>query len=55
MGYLSDAILNYVTLLGWSPKGDIAEQEFFTMEELIKVFDIDGISKSPSAFDMEKL
>lgn len=55
MGYLSDAILNYVTLLGWSPKGDIAEQEFFTMEELIQVFDIDGISKSPSAFDMEKL
>ena len=55
MGYLSDAILNYVTLLGWSPKGDIAEQEFFTMEELIQVFDIEGISKSPSAFDMEKL
>ena len=55
MGYLSDAVKNYVSLLGWSPRGEIAEQEFFTMEELCKAFDIGGISKSPSAFDMEKL
>ena len=55
MGYLSYAVLNYVALLGWSPRGEIAEQEFFTMDELIQVFDIAGISKSPSAFDLEKL
>ena len=55
MGYLSPAIVNYVTLLGWSPKGDIAEQEFFSMSELMDAFDIAGISKSPSAFSLEKL
>lgn len=55
MGYLSSAIVNYVTLLGWSPKGELAEQEFFSMPELIDAFDIAGISKSPSAFSMEKL
>lgn len=54
-GYLSHAVVNYVALLGWAPHGDIAEQEFFTMDELIAAFDIAGISKSPSAFDMEKL
>ena len=55
MGFISPAIVNYVTLLGWSPKGDIAEQEFFTMPELIAAFDIGGISKSPSAFSMDKM
>ena len=55
MGYLSPAIVNYVTLLGWSPKGELAEQEFFSMSELIDAFDIAGISKSPSAFSLEKL
>ena len=55
MGYLSSAIVNYVSLLGWSPKGELAEQEFFTMPELISAFDIAGISKSPSAFNLEKL
>ncbi len=54
-GYLSQAVVNYVALLGWAPHGDIAEQEFFTMDELVAAFDIAGISKSPSAFDMEKL
>ena len=54
-GYLSEAAANYVALLGWAPHGDIAEQEFFTMEQLIDAFDIAGISKSPSAFDMGKL
>jgi len=54
-GYLSQAVVNYVALLGWAPRGDIAEQEFFTMDELTAAFDIEGISKSPSAFDMEKL
>ena len=54
-GYLTDAILNYVTLLGWSPKGERSEQEIFTMEELVDAFDIAGISKSPAIFDIEKL
>ena len=52
MGYLSDAVLNYVALLGWSPGG---EQEIFSLQELIRVFDISGISKSPAIFDMTKL
>lgn len=55
MGYLSEAVKNYVSLLGWSPRGELAEQEFFDMGGLCKAFDIEGISKSPSAFDMEKL
>ena len=55
LGYLTDAILNYVALLGWSPRGELAEQEFFTLEELVQAFDITGISKSPAIFDLEKL
>ena len=55
MGYLPDAIRNYVSLLGWSPRGELAEQEFFTMEGLIEAFELEGLSKSPSAFDVEKL
>lgn len=54
-GYLTEAVLNYVALLGWSPKGDLSEQEFFTLGELVKAFDISGISKSPAVFDVEKL
>ena len=54
-GYLTDAILNYVALLGWAPKGEYAEQEIFSLDELVKVFDIAGISKSPAIFDIEKL
>ena len=55
MGYLSEAVVNYVTLLGWSPRGEYSEQEFFSLEELSRVFDIGGISKSPAIFDIEKL
>ena len=55
MGFLSQAVVNYVTLLGWSPKGEYAEREFFTLEELSRIFDIGGISKSPAIFDLEKL
>lgn len=55
MGYLPDAIRNYVSLLGWSPRGELAEQEFFDMQGLIDAFELEGLSKSPSAFDMEKL
>ena len=51
-GFLTDAVINYVTLLGWSPRG---EQEIFTLEELKEIFDISGISKSPAIFDIEKL
>lgn len=51
-GYLKEAIVNYVALLGWSPGG---EQEIFTMNELIKNFSISGISKSPAIFDEKKL
>ena len=54
-GYLTEAVVNYVTLLGWSPRGEYAEQEVFTMDELIRVFDLEGISKSPAIFDIEKL
>lgn len=54
-GYLTDAVLNYVALLGWSPKGELAEKEFFTLSELVQAFDIAGISKSPAVFDIAKL
>ncbi len=54
-GYLTSAVLNYVALLGWSPKGENAEREFFTLGELAEIFDISGISKSPAVFDIEKL
>ena len=51
-GYLTDAVINYVTLLGWSPRG---EQEIFSLRELVDCFDLAGISKSPAIFDIEKL
>ena len=54
-GYLTEAVLNYVALLGWSPKGEMADREFFTLQELAEVFDISGISKSPAIFDIAKL
>jgi len=52
MGFLPEAIVNYVALLGWNP-GD--EREIFTMEELIEAFDIERINKSSAAFSLEKL
>ena len=54
-GYLTPAILNYVALLGWSPRGELAEQEVFSLEELARAFDLAGMSKSPAIFDIEKL
>lgn len=51
-GYLAEAILNYIALLGWSP-GDT--REFFTLKELEENFNIRGLNKSPSIFDIEKL
>jgi len=52
MGYLPEAIINYVVLLGWSPG---TNQEIFSLKELEQIFDIKGINKSPSIFDMNKL
>lgn len=52
MGYLPEAITNYVALLGWSPKSN---QELFSMEELIQAFSLEGLSKSPAVFDYAKL
>jgi len=51
-GYLPDAILNYVALLGWSPGG---ENEIFTLNDLVDAFEINGISRSPAIFDIDKL
>ncbi len=52
-GYLPEAIINYIALLGWCPKN--SETEFFTLSELKNAFTIDGVSKSPAVFDFEKL
>lgn len=51
-GYLKEAVINYIALLGWAPKG---ENEIFSLEELVKEFDINGLSKSPAIFDPMKL
>ena len=51
-GFLPEAIVNYIALLGWSPKG---EQEKFSMEELIEKFSISGLSKSSAIFDEAKM
>lgn len=51
-GFLSEAIVNFVTLLGWSPEGN---EEIFSLEELVKIFDYRHISKSPAVFDYTKL
>ena len=53
MGYLPQAIVNYVALLGWNPKN--TNQEIFFMQELIEHFSLDGLSKSPAVFDYAKL
>ena len=52
MGFLPQAIVNYVALLGWNP-GD--EREFFLMDDLIDAFDMDRINKANAAFSLEKL
>lgn len=51
-GYLTEAIINYIALLGWCPKDT---REVFSLDELVKTFSIDGISKSPAIFDYDKL
>ncbi|MCI0130943.1 MULTISPECIES: glutamate--tRNA ligase [Enterococcaceae] len=52
LGYLPEAMFNFISLLGWSPVG---EEEIFSQEELIKIFDADRLGKSPAAFDNKKL
>ena len=51
-GYLPEAIINYIALLGWAPKDN---REIFSLQELTENFSIDGISKSPAVFDYDKL
>ena len=51
-GYLRDAIINFIALLGWSPRND---REFFTLSELEEIFDLEGLNKSPAIFDVNKL
>lgn len=52
LGYLPEAMFNFISLLGWSPVG---EEEIFSQEEFIKIFDADRLGKSPAAFDNKKL
>lgn len=52
LGYLKDAIVNYIALLGWSPASN---QEIFSLAELVEAFSLEGLSKSPAMFDMQKL
>lgn len=51
-GYLPEAIVNYIAMLGWAPSG---EEEFYTLDELAEVFSLDRVSKSPAVFDLQKL
>jgi len=52
LGYLPEAIFNFIVLLGWSPEG---EEELFTKDELVSIFDANRLSKSPAVFDKDKL
>ena len=52
LGYLPEAIFNFIALLGWSPVG---EEEIFTQDEFIEIFDAERLSKSPALFDSQKL
>ena len=52
-GFLSEAVVNFVALLGWSPEND--NTEIFSLEELVKAFDYHHMTKSPSVFDYTKL
>ena len=51
-GYLSEAIINYLALVGWNPGTD---REFFTLPELVEAFDVHRINKAPGIFDVNKL
>ncbi|MDY3983898.1 MAG: glutamate--tRNA ligase [Veillonellaceae bacterium] len=51
-GYLPEALVNFLALLGWSPEG---EDELFTMDQLIEQFSMDHVAKNPAVFDIDKL
>ncbi len=51
-GFVTEAIVNFIALLGWSPSGN---EEIFSLDDLIREFDYHNISKSPAVFDMQKL
>ncbi|MBQ6233443.1 MAG: glutamate--tRNA ligase [Clostridia bacterium] len=51
-GYLTEALINYLALVGWNPGDD---REFFTLDELVQAFDVKGINRAPGIFDPEKL
>lgn len=52
LGYLPEALFNFITLLGWSPTG---EEELYSKEDFIEIFDANRLSKSPALFDTNKL
>ena len=52
LGYLPEALVNFLALLGWSPVG---EEEIFSLQELIEQFSIDRVAKNPAVFDIDKL
>ena len=52
IGYLKEALLNYLAMLGWSPS---SSKEFFSLKELAEIFTLDRVAKSPAIFDIDKL
>ena len=52
LGYIPEALFNFITLLGWSPAG---EEEIYSKNEFIEIFDANRLSKSPALFDKQKL
>jgi len=58
-GYLYEALLNFLALLGWSPGSELKTEnghpEIFSMKELVNLFSLDGLQKAPAVFDVQKL
>ena len=52
LGYLPEALVNFLALLGWSPEG---EEEIFTRQQLVEKFSLDRVAKNPAVFDVDKL
>lgn len=55
LGYLPEAVINFFALLGWAPPPPRAEDEIFSLDELIELFSLERLSKAPAVFDREKL
>lgn len=55
LGYLPEALVNYFALLGWAPPEPRAEDEIFSLDELVELFSLERLSKAPAIFDPEKL